>query len=105
MTNEKPKYYQVNDINTLIHNVTHTYHPNITEPIPQTNYSVPPNHDTFSTTQSLYNVQPTSHTSKPRVFSSLPYSPEILKFINKFNFQFSDLTNTEYVTLCNLLLK
>ena len=24
ITNEKPKYYQVNDINTLIHNVTYT---------------------------------------------------------------------------------
>ena len=27
------------------------------------------------------------------------------KIINKFNFQFSDLTNTEYVTLFNLLLE
>ena len=25
--------------------------------------------------------------------------------MNKFNFQFSDLTDTEYVTLCNWLLK
>ena len=25
--------------------------------------------------------------------------------MNKFNFQFSDLTDTEYITLCNLLLK
>ena len=40
ITNEKPKFYQVNDINTLMHNVTHTYHPEITEPIPQTNYIV-----------------------------------------------------------------
>ena len=36
ITNEKPKFFQVNDINTLIHNVTHTYHPDITEPLPQT---------------------------------------------------------------------
>ena len=54
---------------------------------------------------SLYNVQPTSHTSKHRVFPSLPYATENLKFINMFNFQFSDLTDTEYITLCNLLLK
>ena len=40
ITNEKPKFYQVNDINTLIHNVTHTYLPEITEPVPQTNYIV-----------------------------------------------------------------
>ena len=39
------------------------------------------------------------------MFPSLPYSPENLKFIHKFNIQFSDLTDTEYVTLCNLLLK
>ena len=26
ITNEKPKYHQVNDINTLIDNVSHTYH-------------------------------------------------------------------------------
>ena len=38
ITNEKPKFYQVNDINTLIHNVTHTYHPDITEPVAPTNY-------------------------------------------------------------------
>ena len=37
ITNEKPKYYQVNDINTLIHNVTHTYRPDITEPVSPTN--------------------------------------------------------------------
>ena len=54
---------------------------------------------------SLYNVQPTFHSSQQRVFPSLPYSPEYLKFIHKFNFQFSDFTDTEYVTLCNLLLK
>ena len=30
ITNEKRKHYRVNDINTLIHNVTHTYHPEIT---------------------------------------------------------------------------
>ena len=40
ITNEIPKLYQVNNINTLIHNVTHTYHPEITEPVPQTNYTV-----------------------------------------------------------------
>ena len=90
ITNENPKYYQVSDMNTLIHNVTYAFHPEITVSIPQTIYSVSPNHDTFSTTQfslhqvymtgsdpllrnsSLYNVQPTSHTSKPQVFLSLP---------------------------------
>ena len=56
-------------------------------------------------TSSLYNVKPTSHTSEKRIFPSLPYTSENLKFINKFNFQFSDLTDSEYITLCNMLLK
>ena len=58
-----------------------------------------------SQTSPLYNVQPTSHTSEKRIFPSLPYISENLKFINKFTFQFSDLTDTEYITLCNMLLK
>ena len=53
----------------------------------------------------FYNVQPASQTSTPRVFPALPYTVENLRFINKFNFQFSDLTDAENVTLCNLLLK
>ena len=123
ITNEKPKFFQVNDINTSLHNVTHTYHPEITEPVPQTNYIVhyddpifpPPQfsldqvymtHDDIpNQTFPLYNVQTTSHTSEKRIFPSLPYTSENLKFINKFNFQFSDLTDTEYITLCNMLLK
>ena len=40
ITSEKPKFYQVNDIKTSIHNVTRTYHPEITEPVPQTNYII-----------------------------------------------------------------
>ena len=32
ITNEKPKYYQVQDINFLVNNVAHTYHPELTEP-------------------------------------------------------------------------
>ena len=56
-------------------------------------------------TSPLYNVQPTSHTSEKRIFPSLPYTSEKLKFINKFNSQISDLKDTEYITLCNMLLK
>ena len=108
---------------TLIHNVTHTYYPEVTEPVPQTNYIVhyddpttPPSHfslhqiymtnsDITHQTSPLYNVQHTSHTSGTRIFPSSPYTSENLKFINKFNFQFSDLTDIEYITLCNMLLK
>ena len=56
-------------------------------------------------TSPLYNVQPTSKTSERRIFPFLPYTSENLKFINKFNFQFSYLTDTEHITLCDMLLK
>ena len=123
ITNEKPKHYQVYDINTLIRNNTHTNLPDITGRIPQTNYSlqdiresVPFNHfslhqvfvtnfDTPLVTSPLYNVQPGSNTSKPRIFPSLPDTTDNLKIINKFNFQFPNLTDTECITLCNLLPK
>ena len=36
ITNKNPKYYHVNVINTSVHTVAHTYHPDITEPTPQT---------------------------------------------------------------------
>ena len=56
-------------------------------------------------TSPLYNVQHTSNFSEKRIFPSLPYTSDNLKFIDKINFQFSDLTGTEYFTLCNMLLK
>ena len=123
ITIEKPKFFQVNDINTLIKSVTHTYHPELTEPVQQTNYFVHYDDPTTPTpqfslnqiymtnsdiphhTSPLYNVQSTSHTSEPRIFPSLLNTSENPKFINKFNFQFPDLTDTEYITLCNMLLR
>ena len=63
------------------------------------------NNDIPNQTSPLHNVQPTSHTSEKRIFPSLPYTSEKLKFINKFNFQFCDLTDTEYISLCSMLLK
>ena len=63
------------------------------------------NSDIPNQTSSLYNLQPTSHTSEKRIFHSLPYTSENLKFNNKVNFQFSNLTDTEYITICNMLLK
>ena len=63
------------------------------------------NSDIPHQTSPLYNVQPTSHTSETRIFPSLAYTSENLKFNNKYNFLLSDLTDTEYITLCNMLLK
>ena len=54
---------------------------------------------------SLYNVQPTSDTTKLGIFPAHHKTKEILKFNNKFNYQFSDLTDTDYVTFCNLITK
>ena len=124
ITNEQPKYFQGNDLNTLVHNVAHTYHPDITEPISLSTYNtptqnIPPSSNLFSSHQinmtsptihdtpysNIYNAHPTSLTPQSRTFPILPYSKDNLKFINKFNFQFSDLIDTEYVTLCNLIVK
>ena len=60
--------------------------------------------NTPSITSPIYNVQPTPQNSKSRSFPSLPYTAKNLKVNNEFNFQFSDLTETEYNTLCNLVL-
>ena len=55
---------------------------------------------------SLSNVNPTSHTSKLRVFPSLPDTKENPEFIKKFKFQFSGFNVTECVThCCSLLLE
>ena len=32
-TTVEPSHYKIKDLNTLIHSVVHTYHPEITEPI------------------------------------------------------------------------
>ena len=60
---------------------------------------------TPSKTSPIYNVQHILHTSKPKIYPSLPYTAESLKIINKISFQFSDLSDTGYFTLCNLLLE
>ena len=55
ITNEKPKYYQVHDINSSVHNVAHTYHPELTEPIVTTNYASQSTDDTSYHPQLLLN--------------------------------------------------
>ena len=63
ITNEQPKCYQVNDLNTLVHNVAHTYYPDLTEPIPLSNYNTP-TQDTPSSSNhfSIYHIYKTSLT-------------------------------------------
>ena len=76
ITNEQPKYYQVNDLNTLVHNVAHTHFS-----LRQICMSSPTLHDTPYS--NIDNVQPTSDTPKSRTFPT--YSSDSLKFINKIN--------------------
>ena len=54
------------------------------------------------TTPIIQNVQPSSLIKK--TFPPLPFTEENQKFIKKFNFQFSDLSDTEYVKLCTILV-
>ena len=103
ITNEQPEHYQVNDLNPLVHNVAHTNNPDISDPIPLSNYNTPTqnipsssNHfslnqicmtsPTLHDTRNIYNIQPTSDTPKTCNFPTLPYSKDNLKFLNKFNF-------------------
>ena len=49
------------------------------------------------------NIRPSDKVIKD--FPSLSYTTENLQFIKKkFNFEYSDLTDTEYVNLCNILI-
>ena len=48
------------------------------------------------------NLRPSDKNIKG--FRPLPYTAENQQFIKKFNFEYSDLTDNEYVNLCNLLI-
>ena len=48
------------------------------------------------------NLRPSDKIRKD--FPSLPYTTENQQVIKKFNFEYSDLTDTEYVNLCNILI-
>ena len=48
------------------------------------------------------NLRPSDKIRKE--FPSLPNTAENQQFVKKFNFEFSDLTDTEYVNLCNILI-
>ena len=48
------------------------------------------------------NLRPSDKIRKD--FPSLPYTPENQQFIKKFYFEYSALTDTEYVNLCNFLI-
>ena len=122
ITQTTPPHYRVNDVNSLIHSVIHAYHPDTTTPIKQNLYT-DMNLCTRVTPQSLLEINKIEINDKtlqlpiPSVTGNLrpsnkirkdcpplPYSTENQQFIKKFNFEHSDLTDTEYVNLCNILI-
>ena len=103
-TNTKPSYYRVYDVNTLVHSLVHSYCPDITEPVPPPrNQSLPSSIKVTPDTFTVNTLQPSTPVNNK--FTPPPYSPETLKFINKFNFKFSDITQEEYLTICSILTK
>ena len=122
ITQTTPPHYRVHDVNAFIHSVLHAYHHDTTIPIKQNDYTVM-NLCTRVIPQSLLefnkieikdktlpipipsvtgNLRPSDKRRKD--VSSLPYTTEIKQFIKNFNFEYSDLTDTEYVNLCNILI-
>ena len=122
ITQTTPPHYRVHDVNSLIHSVIHAYHSDTTIPIRQNDYT-DMNLCTRVTPQFLLEINKreindkTLHLPIPSVtgnlrisdkirkdFPSLPYTARNQQFIKKFHFEYSDLTDTEYVILCNILI-
>ena len=122
LTQTTPPHYRVHDVNSLIHSVIHAYHPDTTIPIKQNDYT-DMNLCTRVIPQSLLeinkievndktlqlpipsvtgNLRPSDKIRKD--FPSLLYTAEIQQFMKKLNFEYSDLTDTENVNLCNILI-
>ena len=123
ITQTTPPHYRVHDVNSLIHSVIHAYHPDTTIPIRKNDYT-DMNLCTRVIAQSLLeinkievndkthqlpipslteNLRPSDKYRKD--FPLLPYTPENQQFIKKFNFEYSDLTDNEYVILCIILIR
>ena len=117
-----PPYYRVQDVNSVIHSGIHTYHPDTTIPIKQNDYTYM-NVCIRVIPQSLLEINKTEKIDKtlqlpiPSVTGNLRLSDKIEKIflpyhtlqktnsiLKKFNFEYYDLTDTEYVNLCNILI-
>ena len=48
-------------------------------------------------------MQPSKILTRP--LPPLPYSPDTQQFLNKFKFQYSDVSDEEYLQLCSILVK
>ena len=97
-TNIQPSHYKVNDVNSLIHTVFHSYYPDLSEPkLPRRRSSLRNPH------VEINNLQPSKILTRP--LPPLPYSPDTQQFPNKFKFQYSDVSDEEYLQLCSTLVK
>ena len=65
-------------------------------------YHIYPYHTQLPIHSIAGNLRPSDKIRKD--FLSLPYTIENLQFIKKFNFEYSDLTDSDYVQLCNILV-
>ena len=97
-TNIQPTHYKVNDVNSLIHTDFHSYYPDLSEPKPPRRRSSLRNPQV-----EIHNLQPSQILTRP--LPPLPYSPDTQQFLNKFKFQYSDVTDEEYSRLCSILVK
>ena len=97
-TNIQPTHYKVNDANSLIHTVFHSYYSDLSEPKP------PRRRSSLRNPQiEINNLQPSQILTRP--LPPLPYSPDTQQFLHKFKFQYSDVTDEEYLQLCSILVK
>ena len=96
-TNIQPIHYKGNDVNSLIHTVFHSFYPDLSE-------SKPPRRRSLRNPQvEINNLQPSQILTRP--LPPKPYSPDTQQFLNKFKFQYSDVTDEEYLQLCSILVK
>ena len=114
ITQTTPPHYRVQDVNSLIYSVLHAYQPDTTILIRQNDYTdlnlgsrvIPQSQLEINQIEindkSLHLQEYVDPQTKD--FPSLPYTAENQQFIRKFNFENSDLTDKEYVNLCNILI-
>ena len=79
-TNTKPPHYKVDDVNSLIHTIFHTYYPDLSEPKPPVRLS-----SLKRSNVEMNNLQPSQLLNHP--LPSLPYSPDVHKFSKKIKLQ------------------
>ena len=78
-TNIQPTYYKVNDVNSLLHTVFHSYYTDLSEPKP------PRRRCSLRNPQiEINNLQPSQSLTRP--LPPLPYSKDTQQFLNKIKF-------------------